>query len=179
MKKQIGLIVARDTQMTIGNNGRLPDWRLRDDMAFFKESTIGNPVIMGRKNFESLPPKFRPLIDRTNIVMTRQLDWQPGDVGNSSQIHVVHSLDDALEAAAAAPGTITWIIGGGEVYAKAIENQQPDLIYLTEVQGKFEGDIKCPPLKELWDYDLFFEKSFPVSDRNSHPFTIKKYSRKA
>ena len=105
----IGLIWAQADGGVIGKDGVMP-WHVPEDLAHFKQVTLGAPVIMGRKTWDSLPPRFRPLPGRRNIVVTRQADWQHADVD------VVHSIDDAL--ALAAEGTtdgIVWVIGGAQL----------------------------------------------------------------
>ena len=126
---RLNLIFACARKGVIGLNNTLP-WHLPEDLAHFKKTTLGQPVIMGRKTWESLPPKFRPLPGRTNIVVTRQTDWQaPG-------AHVAHSMAQAL--AVCSTEAEVWVIGGAEVYAQALPLAQRAVI--TEIDADFEGD---------------------------------------
>ena len=109
---KVSLIVAASENGVIGKDNNLI-WSLPKDMIFFKETTLGHHVIMGRKNFESIPHKFRPLPNRTNIVITRNKDY----VGEN--ITVVQSLEEALNIAK--DDSQPFIIGGGEIYNLAIE----------------------------------------------------------
>ena len=107
---RINLIYARAANGVIGKDGAMP-WHLPEDLAHFKQLTQGCPVLMGRKTWDSLPPKFRPLPGRTNIVITRQADWQAEGAQRAD------SLEEALRLAGAAPEI--WIIGGAQIYAQA------------------------------------------------------------
>ena len=100
---KLNLIFARARNGVIGNNNALP-WHLPEDMAHFKRSTLGCPVIMGRKTWDSLPARFRPLPGRLNVVVTRQPDWQ------ADGAVVANSLEAAC--AACPPDSTAWVIGG-------------------------------------------------------------------
>ncbi|MES2909948.1 MAG: dihydrofolate reductase [Pseudomonadota bacterium] len=136
---KVNMIYARATNGVIGKNGTLP-WHLPEDMAHFKQVTMGWPVIMGRKTWDSLPAKFRPLPGRTNIVITRQTDWQPEGA------KVATSVEDAISLA----GNIeeVWVIGGAQVYALA--EPLADRIEVTEIAQDFEGDAYAPALGTQW-----------------------------
>lgn len=178
--KKICLIVAVSIgDYVIGHNNDLPKWDIRDDRIFFKKKTEGNAVILGRKNYQSLPDNYRPLPNRTNIIMTNSPIWLPDEVENDSVV-VVNSLWQALEEAEKAPGEKIFIIGGGEIYKVALEKLVIDEIYITYVDGDFEGDVFFPvtslPLVDC--YKLVNDKSFEaIKDRNSHPFRIVSYER--
>src|SRR6185436_9235065 len=110
----ISLIVAVAENNVIGRNNRLP-WRLPADMKFFKEKTTGHCVITGRKNYDSIPDKFRPLPDRTNIVVTRNQELElPGAI-------VVTSLDAAIQEAEKRNETECFVIGGGEIFKQVVD----------------------------------------------------------
>src|SRR5207244_10135419 len=102
---ELGLVYARAANGVIGKRGVMP-WHLPEDMAHFKQVTMGAPVIMGRKTWESLPPRFRPLPGRRNVVITRQRDWKAEGATRAE------SLQDALAVCASEPNV--WVIGGGE-----------------------------------------------------------------
>ena len=133
------LIFARAANGVIGLNNTLP-WHLPEDLAHFKRTTLGCPVIMGRKTWDSLPPKFRPLPGRLNVVVTRQTDWQaPG-------ARCAHSLPEAM--ALCPPGSDAWVIGGAEVYAQALPLASSAVV--TEIDADYEGDAFAPVFGPAW-----------------------------
>jgi len=138
---RINLILARAANGVIGLRGALP-WHLPEDMAHFRKQTTGAPVIMGRKTWDSLPPRFRPLPGRRNIVVTRQPGWQ--DAG----AHRASSLHEALRACEEARAPEAWVIGGAEIYAEAEPLAQRAVI--TEIGREFEGDAWSPRFGDGW-----------------------------
>ena len=136
---QLHLIFARAANSVIGHNGALP-WHLPEDLAHFKRTTLGCPVIMARKTWDSLPPRFRPLPGRLNIVVTRQSDWH----GDGAQ-HA-GSLPEA--AALCPPDSHAWVIGGAEIYALALPMARTAVV--TEIDAAFEGDAFAPPFGPDW-----------------------------
>lgn len=130
------LVVAVADNGVIGGENRLL-WHLPLDLQHFKQLTQGRPIVMGRRTFESIG---RPLPNRTNIVVTRQLDWQ------AEGCQVAHSVPQALEMAWAVNEDVM-VIGGGEVYRQALP--AADTVYLTEVHHAFEGDVVFPDLNPL------------------------------
>ena len=136
---KINMIFARAANGVIGKDGVMP-WHLPEDLAHFKRLTQGWPVIMGRKTWDSLPPRFRPLPGRTNIVITRQTDW------NEAGAQSVASLDIALDLCKAS--TEVWIIGGAQIYAQAEPLAQR--IEVTEIAQDFAGDAFAPTLGAGW-----------------------------
>ena len=140
---KVSLIVAVSENRVIGKNNDLI-WHLPTDMKFFKETTIGHHVIMGRKNFESIPHKFRPLPERTNIIITRQTDY------HAEECFVVNSIQAALKIAKENNDSEPFVIGGGEIYKLALNQDLIDKIYLTRVYNTFEGDTFFPELEECW-----------------------------
>jgi dihydrofolate reductase len=113
-------------------------------MKFFKDTTMGHHVIMGRKNFESIPHKYSPLPNRTNVIITRQADY------TAEGCVVVNSVEAALEIAKQNGDTEPFIIGGGQIYKIALEQKLVDKIYLTKVYHSFEGDTFFPELNSDW-----------------------------
>ena len=127
------LIYARSRNNVIGVNGDLP-WHLPEDLAHFKRSTLGQPVIMGRVTWQSIPEKFRPLPGRTNVVVSRQTDYvAPG-------AQVVNSLQAALDLFPA--DEVVWLIGGAQLYAQAMPLAQQ--LVITEIDADYEGDAFAP-----------------------------------
>ena len=140
---KISLIVAVAENGVIGKDNDLI-WHLPKDMQFFKEITIGHHVIMGRKNFESIPHKYRPLPNRTNIIITRQSEYK------AEGCIVVNSVETALEIAKNNGDIEPFIIGGGQIYRIAIEKNLVDKIYLTKIHHSFKGDTFFPELSSDW-----------------------------
>ena len=139
----VSLIVAVSENGVIGKDNDLI-WHLPKDMKFFKDTTMGHHVIMGRRNFESIPHKYSPLPNRTNVIITRQADYiAEGCV-------VVNSVEAALEIAKQNGDTEPFIIGGGQIYKIALEQKLVDKIYLTKVYHSFEGDTFFPELNSDW-----------------------------
>jgi len=129
------LIYARSRNNVIGVNGDLP-WHLPEDLAHFKRTTLGQPVIMGRVTWESIPEKFRPLPGRTNVVVSRQIGFTaPG-------AQVVSSLQAAIDLFPA--DDVVWLIGGAQLYAQAIPLAQQ--LVITEIDADYEGDAFAPVL---------------------------------
>ncbi|MFC7459463.1 dihydrofolate reductase [Hydrogenophaga defluvii] len=136
---RLNLIYARAANGVIGKNNQLP-WHLPEDLAHFKRHTSGCPVLMGRKTWDSLPPRFRPLPGRRNLVLTRQSDWQAEGAERCD------SLDQALTRCADAPEV--WVIGGAQLYALALPHAQR--VVVTEIAQDFEGDALAPTLGPEW-----------------------------
>lgn len=136
---KLGLIYARARNGVIGAAGALP-WHLPADLAHFKAKTQGCPVIMGRKTWDSLPPRFRPLPGRRNIVVTRQAVWQ------SQGAERAGSVQEAIGLCAQAP--TAWVIGGAEIYAQALPLAQE--VEVTEIDRDYAGDAYAPVLGPTW-----------------------------
>jgi dihydrofolate reductase len=135
----LNLIFARARNGVIGRDNTLP-WHLPEDLAHFKQVTLGQPVVMGRKTWESLPAKFRPLPGRTNIVVTRQRAWQ------AEGALVAHSIAEAL--ALCPPDAQVWVIGGAEVYAQAMPLASSAVV--TEIDTDVQGDAFAPHFDSTW-----------------------------
>ncbi|MGD8165894.1 dihydrofolate reductase [Herbiconiux sp. P16] len=157
----VALIWAEARGGVIGLDGGIP-WHLPEDLARFRELTSGGTVVMGRRTWESLPERFRPLPGRRNVVVTRQVGWQaPG-------ADVVHSVDEALggasggtvgdatgrapddeagEGGAGARQTV-WVMGGGEIYRQALP--LADRLEITEVDLEIDGDTRAPEIGDDW-----------------------------
>ena len=155
-----------DHNRLIGVDGGLP-WRLPEDMKHFRRVTMGKPVLMGRVTYESIPPRFRPLPGRTNIILTRQEAYAAPDC------ILVNSLDEALAAAAGQPELM--VIGGAKLYEQLLP--QAGRLYLTLVDGEFSGDAYFPEL----DWSQWREVSrqaFERDERHDAAFTILLLERK-
>lgn len=136
----VQLIYARAANGVIGLDNAMP-WHLPEDLAHFKQLTGGSAVVMGRKTWDSLPERFRPLPGRSNIVVTRQADWQaPGALRASG-------LEEAL-ALAARHSADVWVMGGAQIYAQALP--LADAVEVTEIAQDFTGDAFAPTLGSEW-----------------------------
>lgn len=138
-RPKIGLIWAQARGGVIGKDGVMP-WHLPEDLAHFKRTTLSHPVIMGRKTWDSIPPRFRPLPGRSNIVITRQPDWQAAGAQRAS------SLQEALQQCDHAPQA--WVIGGAQIYAQALP--LADQLVVTEIDADFKGDAFAPAIGPEW-----------------------------
>ncbi len=133
----LSLIAAASTNNVIGKNNQLP-WTLPQDMKYFKNTTWGMPVLMGRKTFASI--ENEPLPGRINIILTKQKDWK------ADGVVVVNDLNDALFVAKDADCQEVFVIGGGEIYKEAIK--KADRIYLTRVHTLVDGDVFFPEFED-------------------------------
>ena len=152
---KISIIVAMAANRVIGRDNRLP-WHLPADLAHFKAITMGKPILMGRKTWESIG---RPLPGRTSIVITRDREYQaPGCV-------VVHDIAAALQAASGHDEVM--VIGGAELYRQVLP--RADTLYLTCVEGEFEGDTFFPALADEEWREVACE-AHPADEKNPHPY---------
>lgn len=136
---KLHLIYARAANGAIGKDGVMP-WHLPEDLAHFKRTTLGCPVIMGRKTWESLPARFRPLPGRTNVVVTRQQGW------SAEGAKVAHSLDEAIRLCGEVADA--WIIGGADIYAQALPLASTAVV--TEIEASYDGDAFAPQFGPEW-----------------------------
>ncbi len=160
---RISLIVAASSNGVIGAGGTLP-WHLPDDFRYFKDTTMGSPVIMGRRTRESIG---RPLPGRRNIVLTRNPDYRAdGSI-------VVGSADAAL--AAAGDADEVFVIGGGEIYALFLD--RASRVHLTRVDVILDGDTRFPALDpDAWQ--LTSAEAHPPDERHAHGFEFRVYDRR-
>ncbi|MGB9670928.1 MAG: dihydrofolate reductase [Halothiobacillaceae bacterium] len=158
---RVTIIAAMDRQRLIGKGDGLP-WRLPADLRHFKAMTLGKPIIMGRKTFESIG---RPLPGRTTIVITRDTDYRPEGV------IVAHTINDALEAAREVAGDAgeAMVAGGANVYFQFLP--RADRMILTLVHGNFEGDTWFPAYDRR-DWGVIAEEHHPADDENSVPYSF-------
>ena len=163
----ISIIAAVAKNRVIGKANDLP-WRLPDDMKFFMQTTNGHHVIMGRKNYESLPEKFKPLPNRTNIVVTRQKNY--GATGCTA----VHELSDGINLAKANDEKELFIIGGAEIYKLALPIT--DTLYLTEIDAEIDGDTFFPEWnKQNWKE--ISRQHHPVDSKHKFAFDFVVYKK--
>lgn len=167
---RLALIVAQGRNRVIGNENRLP-WYLPEDLRYFKQVTLGKPIIMGRKTYESIG---KPLPGRTNIVITRDPDWFAEGVKLSASLEEAVEIAEAQALVDGVDEAV--IIGGAQIYAQSLS--QVDRLYMTEVDAEPEGDAWFPEV----DYSLWSElarESFPAGDQpNRYPYAFVVYERK-
>ena len=138
---ELVMIWAQSRGGVIGSGGAMP-WQVPEDLAHFRQLTFGCPVLMGRKTWDSLPPRFRPLDGRRNIVITRHVGW------HADGAEVAHSPQDALALASDdAPETV-WVTGGATLYSQLLESA--DRLEVTEIDADIDGDTVAPALTDDW-----------------------------
>lgn len=158
----LSLITAMDSNRLIGNNNSLP-WHLPADLAFFKATTMGKPVIMGRKTFASIG---KALPGRQNIVVTRDCNFDAPDCEVAGSIDTAITLVDDTEE--------VMLIGGASLYQQTID--VADIIYLTLIHHEFKGDTWFPEINpEFWE--LVSQDDFEADEKNPFAYSLVKYVR--
>lgn len=161
----ISLIAALARNRVIGRNNDLP-WHLPDDMKYFMQTTKGHHVIMGRKNYDSIPEKFRPLPNRTNLVVTRQQNLV------LPACTVVHSLPEAVAIARKAGEKELFIIGGAAIYQLGMP--LANRLYLTEIEAELEGDTFFPSFNQA-EWKEVSRKHHLPDERHAYAFDFVIY----
>jgi dihydrofolate reductase len=170
--KLVSLIAAMGQQREIGRDNDLM-WHLPVDMKFFKDTTLGHPVIMGRLNYDSIPPKYRPFPNRENIIVTRQT----GFVADGCV--VFHDIKTAVEHALTLPVDEVFVIGGAQIYQEALSKVNIDRMYLTHIDACFpDAHVHFPAwIESEWERTLI--KRQEKDDKHAYSFSIYQYNRKA
>ena len=164
----LSVIVAMAHNRVIGLNNQMP-WHLPADLAWFKKNTLNKPVIMGRKTFESIG---RPLPNRHNIVISRQIEPSDNKISNVSW---VKSIDEAISLAQAQQPDEVFIIGGGNIYQQVLP--LIDRLYLTHIDAELQGDTYFPDyLPEQWQ--VIYQEDHQADEKNSYPYQFKILQRK-
>jgi dihydrofolate reductase len=164
---EIAIIAAVAENRVIGKNNDLV-WNLPDDMKYFMNTTKNHFIILGRKNYESLPPKYRPLPNRTNIVITRQQNL------TLENALVVNSLGKAIEVCKKNNQEKIFVIGGGQIYQQALPIT--DTLYITEIMHKFDGDTFFPKFdKKLWKE--ISREHHSIDEKHKYAFDFVIYKR--
>jgi len=161
----ITLVVAASENNAIGLNNQLL-WHLPKDMRFFKNTTWGMPILMGRKTFESMGSK--PLNGRLNIIITRNKNWVSEDVT------VVHTMEEAIALATKFSYNELLVIGGGEIYKMALPLAQK--IWLTRVHTTIEGDVYFPTLNADWELISSIQNA--ADEKHKFSFDFECWKRK-
>lgn len=162
---KISMIAAMAHDRVIGKDNQMP-WHLPADLAHFKRVTLGKPVLMGRKTFESIG---RPLPGRRNLVISRNPDYQ------AEGIEVVGSVEAALALLAGSSVEELMVIGGGHLYAEMLPSA--DCLYLTRIDLAVEGDTRFPAFDE-GDWSCIERESHQPDEKNPHPYCFETWQRR-
>ncbi|MEN3802481.1 type 3 dihydrofolate reductase [Aeromonas veronii] len=162
---KISMIAALAKKQVIGKNNLMP-WHMPADLAHFKRVTLGKPVLMGRKTFESIG---RPLPGRRNLVISRNPDYQ------AEGIEVVGSVEAALALLAGSSVEELMVIGGGHLYAEMLPSA--DCLYLTRIDLAVEGDTRFPAFDD-GQWQRVDCESHPADDKNPHPYSFETWQRR-
>jgi dihydrofolate reductase len=162
----IALIWAQARGGVIGAAGALP-WHLPEDLALFRRLTLGSTVVMGRRTWESLPERFRPLPGRTNVVLTSDRAWSANGARPAASVEQVLAEHQNF-----------WVIGGGAVYAAFLPHA--DRLVVTDVDTLVEGDTWAPPLDDSWvRASRTPPESWSVSSTPGLRYAVSEYARSA
>ncbi len=161
---KINLIVAASENNVIGIKNDLP-WILPDDMKYFKKKTLGHSIIMGRKNYLSIPKKFRPLPNRENIILTTNKNFI------APECKIYYSLEEALDYIKSTQKKEVFIIGGGKVYKYALERNLIDTIFLTRVHANIQGDTFFPKL-DLKKWKIISKEKKKKDENHKYDYTF-------
>ncbi|MCF5765367.1 type 3 dihydrofolate reductase [Aeromonas veronii] len=162
---KISMIAAMAHDRVIGKDNQMP-WHLPADLANFKRVTLGKPVLMGRKTFESIG---RPLPGRRNLVISRNPDYQ------AEGIEVVGSVEAALALLAGSSVEELMVIGGGHLYAEMLPSA--DCLYLTRIDLAVEGDTRFPAFDD-GQWQRVDCESHPADEKNPHPYSFETWQRR-
>lgn len=165
---RLSIIVAMDEQRVIGRDGDLP-WRLPADLRFFKQTTMGHHVVMGRRTWESIG---RPLPGRVIVVLTRDRQATPERFAGCP---VAHDLREAIALAEAAGDSELLVAGGAEAYLRALP--LADRIYLTQVRARVDGDVRFPAFDRA-EWEEVSREAHEADERHAHAFDILTLDRR-
>jgi dihydrofolate reductase len=164
----IALIWAEAHGGVIGSGGTMP-WHLPEDLAHFRAITGDSAVVMGRRTWESLPERFRPLPGRLNLVVTRRAEW------TADGARPVHSLDEAITASGTDADATIWVIGGAELYASSIA--RADRLEVTEIDLTVDGDTFAPSIDDDWTAVARDPETGWHHSRTGLPYRFVRYER--
>lgn len=166
----VRIIVAVASNGVIGKNNDLI-WRLPADMKFFTQTTSGHIVIMGRRNWDSIPLKYRPLSNRINVVVTRNHEFKSPDCV------VFHSIEQAILHFKSQTEKDIYIIGGGQIYDETLKQNLADEMYITQINHAFDGDTWFPAVDDTkWNKKLLF--THEPDEKNKYAFSVFHYIKK-
>lgn len=165
----VSIIAAVAENKVIGKDNDLI-WNLPKDMKFFMDTTQNHFVIMGRRNYDSIPEKYRPLKNRTNVIVTRQ------DSFTAPDCIVTNSIEEGIQIANEKRDNECFVIGGGQIYKTALDNKLVDRMYLTHIKESFEGDTFFPDFdSSMWKQTVIME--YTKDEKNPHDFVVIQYDR--
>lgn len=168
----VSLIAAIGKNRELGRNNQLL-WHLHEDMQFFKNTTTGYYVIMGRKSFESIPPKYRPLPNRVTVIISRNPDYM------YEECYTCGNIREAIQLAEERGEDRVFITGGGEIYRQALADDLVDEMFLTHVQAEFaDADVFFPEFRSE-DWESHELHHFERDSQNEFPYSITHYVRKS
>lgn len=168
---EVIIIVATTLNRVIGKDNDLI-WHLPVDMRYFKEATKGAPVIMGRKNYESIPEKYRPLPGRLNIVLSRQSDYPVAE-----EVWLRSNLQRALDELEANGEETAYVIGGGQIYAAALEANSVDRMLITWIDTELDGDAFFPEFdSSQWEESTLMKH--PADEKHAYSMRFIEYRRR-
>ena len=166
----VSIIAAVGRHFEIGKDNDLL-WHLPNDMKFFKDQTLHHPIVMGRKNYESIPEKYRPFKERMNIVVSRQPEYQaPG-------CFLFQDLGEAVEFAKEHHDDEIFIIGGGQIYAEALQMEMADRLYITHVDASFPDAHSFFPKLNFSEWNATVISTQEKDERHGYAYKIVKYER--
>ncbi len=168
-KMIVSLIVAISKNFAIGKNNNLL-WHLPEDMKYFKTKTLNHHIITGRKNYISIPKKFRPLKNRTNIVLTKQPNFK------EAGCIICHRLADAINTAKKNNEKEVFIIGGGQIYKEALAKNLVDKMYITHINENFEADTFFPKFEKS-NWKKVSEKIKLKDSKHLYDYTFAVYEK--
>lgn len=172
---KIKLIVAKAKNDVIGKDNDLI-WHLPADMRFFTETTKGHIVVMGRRNWDSIPLKYRPLSDRINVVITRNVNFSHPDCVVFNTVEA--AIDHYTNHEPANSQKDLFIIGGGQIYDYCIQQNLLDEMLVTFIDELFEGDTYFPAINEdNWEKELIMHHS--IDEKNKYAFDVYRYTKPA
>lgn len=166
----VSLIVAVSANGVIGKDNDLI-WYLPRDLNYFKRVTENHVVIMGRRNYESIPEKYRPLPKRTNVIVTRQDSYE------AANCDLVSSVEEGIELANKLGDAEPYIIGGGQIYRYALDQNLIDRMYITEVHHKFDGDTFFPEV-DLSIWKEVSREDHSADNRHNYAYSFVVYEKK-
>ena len=143
-------------------------WHLPADMRFFRDTTINHIVVMGRKNWDSIPTKYRPLANRLNCVLTRDEDY------STDGALVFNSIEDCIDHFDESEERTFFVIGGAQIYNLALKKDLVEEMFITHIEEEFDGDTFFPEFDEsVWKSEVVQE--FEKDEKNPHSFVVKRY----
>jgi len=169
-RMKVCIVAAIGENLELGKDNQLL-WHLAEDMRFFKELTSRHYVIMGRKSFESIPKKYRPLPDRTNVIISRDPEYM------FEECYTCTSLDEALSLPAENGELAAFVIGGGEIFRLALEQDVVDEMYLTHVNASFPDAEIFFPAYDASQWNKTHIKSIVADSQNQFGFDIFHYEK--